>query len=119
MNSFSILEKAKNTKYKHHSWFLEGTKSVYDAVKYFVDSGDFSLGLKASVKYHSQVDGLKGLENRSEILEHCIKNVDTHWKHLAIKYSGGGQDSGKLKIQSFIAYKSVDDLETFIVGQLK
>lgn len=96
------FQKAKATPYKHKSWFLNSDKSVYDAVQYFVESGDFRLELQNSIVSPQQIEGLAvGLYSTGEVVEYCVDHIDTHWKYLKIGGTGGS-DKGKLKIQTFV-----------------
>lgn len=106
-----IIEKAKNTPYKHRAFFLEGGKSVYDAISYFVKCGDFYVTVPRNIKYTSQVDGYNGPADKEAIVKWLIDTKQ--YDKLIIKYAGreGGTDKGKLKLQTFLilkGYKNVD-----------
>ena len=114
MNQRDVIQKSKETKYNHTSWYQNSDKSVYDAIKYFVDSGDFILTLKPSIKSPVQI-GLSPIVSYrvKDAVEYCIENIDTHWKYLTIK-GDGGSDTGKLKIQTYVAYSNLKELADFI-----
>jgi hypothetical protein len=100
-----ILEKAKNTEYKHRQWFKEGGKSVYDAIEYFVKSGDFYLDFSSRINYASQIKGYDGVNNRKDITEWLISKK--RYNDLIIRYAGKekGTDRGVLKVKTFLLLK--------------
>lgn len=95
-----VLEKAKSTPYKHKEWFINSGKTVYEAISYFVDSGEFYLD--TPVKYLSEIEGYQGTSDRREVVKYLIEQK--MWKNLVIRYGGreSGTDKGKLKILTFI-----------------
>ena len=106
-----ILEKAKETEYKHPKWFKEGGKSVYDAVSYYQSSGDFTVRLRPSRMSVGKIEGLEEYMKKhkiqrelgiGEVANFCIN--EGLYSNLAIIYLGRekGQDTGKLKIQTFM-----------------
>ncbi len=109
-----IICKSKTTQYKHKHWFSCGTKSVYDAVRYFVDSNDFSLSIIPKFRKVGAITGTDST-NYKEVLQYCIDNRLTHWKYLRISSSDsdGGSDKGKLKILTWIAYVDLKDVADF------
>ena len=121
MEITQLLTKAKSTQYKHKDWFCNGDKSVYDAMKYYVDSGDFSLTLKSSCMAHGTIEGLPTTVNTiQDAVSYCNEHIDTHWKYLRIKFNGreGGQDVGKLKVQTYVAYENLKDVQDFVEKEL-
>lgn len=108
----NILDKAKRTEYKHKAWFSEGGKSVYDAIKYYVDSGDFYID--TTIKCYEQLPKeffkewlttTKAEPTKRDITDWLIKNKT--YDKLVIRYNGneGGSDKGKLKLQTYFALK--------------
>lgn len=112
MTKQNILEKAKRTEYKHKAWFLEGGKSVYDAIKYYVDCGDFYID--TTIKRYEQLPKdfydewlsiTKAEPTKTDVRDWLIKNK--RYDKLVIRYSGreGGLDKGKLKLQTYFILK--------------
>lgn len=97
-----ILNKAKNTIYKHNIWFCDGSKTVYEAIKYFVNHSDMKIDLKGSIKHIDDIEGYNGKPDRSQIIQYCIDNFDDHWDKLIINSTGRGTDRGKLKLQTYL-----------------
>lgn len=106
-----IIEKAKRTEYKHSKFFLEGGKSVYDAMSSFVKSGDFSLTLPRNITHASQIDGYTGVTEKEAIVQWLIDTKQ--YNKLVLKYMGkeGGTDRGKLKIQTYLILKGYTDVD--------
>jgi hypothetical protein len=109
-----IIKKAKKTPYKHRNWYLEGEKTVYEAVKFFAESNDFFIGLKRTIKHINQIEGYEGKPDRKKIIAYCIENLDKHWDKLRIKFRGseGGTDRGKLKLQTYFAIEENPKFKT-------
>jgi hypothetical protein len=89
---------ATKTIYKHKDWYKEGNKTVFEAIKYMQDSGDFYLDILPKYKK----TGFKGYKTVSEVLCHFINNK--MYKDIIIRYKGreGGSDKGALKIATWI-----------------
>jgi hypothetical protein len=92
------MKDATKTIYKHKNWFKEGNKTVFEAVQYMVDSGDFYLDILP--KYYKQ--GYKEFRTTKEVLAYFIDNK--MYGDIIIKYAGreGGSDKGVLKVKTFI-----------------
>ena len=117
MNQIDVVSKAQSTLYIHKNWYQNSNKSVYDAIKYYVESGDFSLDLKRTYMRQGSIDGLPStIITVKGAVSYCKEHIDTHWKYLRIKYNGreGGSDAGKLKLQTFIAYSNLKDVADYI-----
>jgi len=106
MNNQQILKKAKQTKYNHTNWYRWENKNVYEAIKYFVDSGDFYIDLKNIINSPSQIGYKPSSKSitKEKLIKHCIDNFEEQWKNLRIRYAGseGGSDKGKLKLKTFL-----------------
>lgn len=105
IEDLKILERAKNTPYKHSKWFLEGGKSIYEAIEYFVKSNNFYLDFSTRIQHINQLKGYKGKANREDIVEWLIEQKQ--YDKLIIRYIGKGKgtDRGILKIQTFLILK--------------
>lgn len=111
MTKQKILEKAKESEYRHKDWFSEGGKSVYDAIKYYVNSGDFYID--TTIKNYEQLPKefynewltTKAEPTKRDVREWLIKNK--RYDKLVIRYDGkeGGSDKGKLKLQTYFILK--------------
>jgi hypothetical protein len=106
MDEKKILEKAKNTEYRHKHWFKEGGKSVYEAIKHFVECGDFYLDFSSRINYASQIKGYDGLNSRKDVTDWLIEKK--RYNKLIIRYAGKekGTDRGVLKVKTFLALKN-------------
>jgi hypothetical protein len=110
MNNDMIIEKAKRTIYKHKHWYIEGNKTVYDAIKEMVETKDFFIDLKPKSYRNPSLIDLKfasGWHSLSDVRNFCIENG--LYQHLIFRYSGseGGSDKGNLKIKTFLILKGL------------
>lgn len=112
-----ILNKAKNTKYKHRIWSLEhmGIDTVYGFMKWAAKGNGMYLDVKRSIKYLSDIpeiyeaelknDQLKETYTRQEIVDLCIKHKN--YKDLVIISDERGTDRGILKIKTYLILKGL------------
>ncbi len=95
--------KAKNTIYKHKNWFVGGSKTIYEAIKYFADCRDFLLDYKRNLNtYDVEKLGYEGDLTHDRVLNWLIEKG--HYNLLKINFCGseGGTDRGNLKIRLFL-----------------
>lgn len=110
MKDKELLERAKSTPYKHSKWFMDGNKTVYEAIDYYVKSNDFYLDFSNRIQHVSQIKGYQGKTNRKDITDWLIEKKD--YDSLIIRYSGRekGTDRGVLKVQTFLILKGYKDV---------
>ena len=104
-----VLSIAQKRVYKHQYWFIGRQKTVFEAIKHFVITGDFILDYPKSFKFSQWLlykSGYNGEKLHSLILRWLILNK--HYDKLIIRFAGseGGTDKGILKINTFIILKN-------------
>lgn len=86
--------------------FVWWTHTVEQAIKYFVDSGDFYLDLKNNIKYLSQVWLEDSFENRgisrTNLIKHCINKWLFNCLSIRYIWREWGSDSNEKHIAEYI-----------------
>jgi len=107
MNKTKILNKAKNTKYKHKDWYRGTNRSVYSVMQDMASTGDFYLDFPKTLNQISQLNKLnyRGVHTRPAVFKWLLDTKQ--YDKLVIRFGGseGGVDKGKLKIQTFLILK--------------
>lgn len=93
----AIVQRAKKAPYRHKDWFLEGNKTVYDAVEYFVKSGDFYLDVARMFPLSDPCMGWTVEETIDKMV------AAERYNEIVIRHSGRekGSDRGKLKVMLY------------------
>jgi len=107
MNEARIIQKAKNTKYKHKDWYRGTNRSVYSIMGELANTGDFYLDFPKTYGVSKlRSIGYNGELKSSAVLKWLI--ATEKYDKLVIRFGGSerGTDKGILKVQTFIILKS-------------
>lgn len=109
MNPVELIKKAKATLYKNKTWFIEGDKSVYDAMKYYAMSGDFYLAVPKKLLWLSSLETVTGEKytGQKSVTELVKWLISIGRFDLLLIKGEGGSDKGKLKAELFCFFKQI------------
>lgn len=112
-----ILERAKNTKYKHSMWSLEhsGIDTVHGFMEWAAAGHGMYLDLKPSIRALSDIsdvfeaelkkNNVKNTYKRQELIDLCIKYGS--YNSLILRSDERGSDRGILKMQTYLILKGL------------
>ena len=125
-----IIERAKNTLYKHSQWFTEGDKTVFYAADYFSKATDFYLDFSTRVlnigEFEKEYMWFKVEEDKPEFIKfedwedgvwYCANGCNREKENFAYKIENNIiyikilDDTDPPLIRSSISYNELHDID--------